>query len=67
MNKIKQVLFVYLGNTARSPAAEYLARYHAKKMGVDLLFDSSGFINAFEYIQAESRAYLDKKGINHRD
>jgi protein-tyrosine-phosphatase len=67
VNKIKQVLFVCLGNTARSPAAEYLARYHVKKMGVDLLFDSCGFINAFDYIQAESRAYLDKKGISHRD
>ncbi|MFX0005634.1 MAG: low molecular weight protein arginine phosphatase [Promethearchaeota archaeon] len=67
MDKIKRVLFVCLGNTARSPVAEYLARYYAKEMGVDLLFDSCGFINAFDYIQAESREYLDKKGIKHRD
>jgi len=34
MNEIKQVLFVCLGNTARSPAAEYLARYYAEKLGI---------------------------------
>ena len=67
MNKIKQVLFVCLGNTARSPAAEYLARYRAKKLNVDLMFDSCGFINAFSYIQPESRKYLDSKGIDYSD
>ncbi len=67
MNKIRRVLFVCLGNTARSPVAEYLARYYAEKLYVDLEFDSCGFINAFDYIQAESRAYLNEKGINHSD
>ena len=67
MNKIEQVLFVCLGNTARSPAAEYLARYLVKKLGVDLMFDSCGFINAFSYIQPESRKYLESKGIDHSD
>ncbi|MFX1323684.1 MAG: hypothetical protein ACFE8N_01930 [Promethearchaeota archaeon] len=62
MYKIKLVLFVCLGNTARSPAAEYLARYHAKKLGIDLKFDSCGFFNAFSYMQLESRDYLDSKG-----
>ena len=67
MKKIKQVLFVCLGNTARSPAAEYLARYHAEKLHADLTFDSCGFFNAFSYMQPESRKYLDSKGIKHSD
>lgn len=67
MSKIKNVLFVCLGNTARSPAAEYLARYYTKKLEVDLEVDSCGFFNAFSYIQPESRKYLDSKGINHSD
>ncbi len=67
MSKIKNVLFVCLGNTARSPAAEYLARYYTKKLDVDLEIDSCGFFNAFTYMQPESRTYLDSKGINHLD
>lgn len=67
MNKIKRVLFVCLGNTARSPVAEYLARYYATKLSVDLQFDSCGFFNAFSYMQPQSRHYLDSKGIYHSD
>jgi len=65
VSKIKNVLFVCLGNTARSPAAEYLARYYTKKLDVNLEVDSCGFFNAFSYIQPESRKYLDSKGIKH--
>lgn len=67
MNKIRRVLFVCLGNTARSPAAEYLARYYAEKLDADLEFDSCGFFNAFNYIQPESQKYLNEKGIKHSD
>ncbi len=67
MNKIKRILFVCLGNTARSPAAEYLARYHAQKIEVNLEFDSCGFFNAFNYMQPESQKYLNEKGIKHSD
>ncbi|MFX0040048.1 MAG: hypothetical protein ACFFCY_16590 [Promethearchaeota archaeon] len=67
MTKIKKILFVCLGNTARSPAAEYLARYYSEKFEPNLEFDSCGFINAFDHIQAESRQYLDKKGIIYTD
>ncbi|MFX1573612.1 MAG: hypothetical protein ACFFB0_12750 [Promethearchaeota archaeon] len=67
MNKIKHVLFVCLGNTARSPAAEYLARYYAKRSNVDLIFSSAGFINAFSYMQRESQEYLNLKNIDHSD
>jgi len=67
MNKIKRVLFVCLGNTARSPVAEYLARYYAEKIDVNLEFDSCGFFNAFNYMQSESQQYLNEKNINHSD
>ena len=67
MNKIKRVIFICLGNTARSPAAEYLARYHAEKMDVNIDFDSCGFFNAFNYMQPESQKYLNEKGIKHSD
>jgi protein-tyrosine phosphatase len=67
VNKIKRVLFICLGNTARSPAAEYLARDYAEKLGVDLKINSAGFINAFNYMQPESREYLNSKNINHSD
>ena len=67
MSKISKVLITCFGNTARSPAAEYLARNYAKEKGVDLIFESAGFINAFSYMQPESQEYLNAKGINHSD
>jgi protein-tyrosine phosphatase len=67
VNKIKRVLFVCLGNTARSPAAEYLARNYAERINVDLVFSSAGFINAFSYMQRQSQEYLNLKKINHSD
>ena len=67
MSKIFKVLIVCLGNTARSPAAEYLARNYAKEKGVDLTFESAGFINAFSSMQPESQEYLNAKGIDHSD
>ena len=67
MDKIKRILLQCLGNTARSPVAEYLARDYAKKNGVDLIFESAGFINAFSYMQPESQEYLSAKGINYSD
>ncbi|MHA2400879.1 MAG: arsenate reductase/protein-tyrosine-phosphatase family protein, partial [Promethearchaeota archaeon] len=67
MNRIKHLLFICLGNTARSPAAEYLAKDYCEKMNVELQIQSAGFINAFSYMQPESRKYLDSKGIDHSD
>jgi protein-tyrosine phosphatase len=69
-NKISNVLFVCMGNTARSPAAEYLAKDLKEKFKEDLndvIFDSAGFFNAFSYMQPESRNFLHSKGINHSD
>ena len=65
--KIRRILVVCSGNTARSPAGEYLGKYYAKKYNVDLKFDSCGFFNAFSYMQPESREYLSSKGIDHSD
>ena len=70
MNKIKNVLFVCMGNTARSPAAEYLAKGLKKRYKdelEDIIFDSAGFFNAFSYMQPESYDYLKSKGINSSD
>jgi len=70
MNKIKNVLFVCMGNTARSPAAEYLAKGLKKRYKdelKDIVFDSAGFFNAFSYMQPESYDYLKDKGINSSD
>jgi len=67
MKKISRILLICLGNTARSPTAEYLARFYANQKGVKLTFESAGFINAFSYMQPESQEYLNAKGINHSD
>lgn len=67
MNKIKNILFICFGNTARSPAARYLAQHYAEKYNLDVQFDSAGFINAFTYMQPESQAYLSLKGIDFSD
>ncbi|MFX1409614.1 MAG: low molecular weight protein arginine phosphatase [Promethearchaeota archaeon] len=70
MNKIRKVLFVCMGNTARSPAAEYLAKGLKKRYAAelkDIVFDSAGFFNAFSYMQPESHDYLKAKGIDSSD
>lgn len=65
--KIHKICVICTGNTARSPVGSYLGQFYAEKYNADLVFDSAGFINAFSYIQPESRDYLDSKGINHSD
>ena len=65
--KIQKILIICSGNTARSPAGEYLAKFYNEKYGSGLFFDSAGFFNAFSYMQPESQEYLDSKGINHSD
>ncbi|GAA5189310.1 low molecular weight protein-tyrosine-phosphatase [Ferrimonas gelatinilytica] len=39
---INSILFVCLGNICRSPTAEAVFRYHAKRMGLALEMDSAG-------------------------
>ena len=67
MREIKSILFVCLGNTARSPVAEYLAKFYAKRYGLDLIIESAGFINAFSTMQPESHEYLSQKNISYSD
>ena len=67
MRKIRSVLFICLGNTARSPVAEYLAKFYAQKYDVPLRIESAGFINAFSSMQPESHEYLKIKKIPHDD
>lgn len=67
MNKVENVLLVCYGNTARSPAAEYLAKHYAKFEGLDIDFESAGFINAFSYMQPESQKFLNSKRIDYSD
>ena len=42
--KIRWILIICSGNTARSPAGEYLAKYNAKQYDVDLHIESAGEI-----------------------
>lgn len=67
MSKVNSILFVCLGNTARSPVAEYLAKFYAKKYNLHLNIESAGFINAFANMQPESHEYLKQKNIPHSD
>ena len=71
MNQIKKVLFICFGNTCRSPAAEYLAKwfqqtkYKNELKGV--IFDSAGFDNYFTYAQPETVSYIKSKGGDMSD
>jgi len=62
--KIKNVLFVCFGNTARSPAAEGIAkalkRDEYSEELADVNFDSAGFFNVYKTAQPETKAYLKK-------
>ena len=66
MSQIKKVLFICFGNTCRSPAAEYLAKWFQKTkykgMVDEVIFDSAGFDNYFSYAQPETVSYIKSKG-----
>jgi len=66
MSQIKKVLFICFGNTCRSPAAEYLAKWlqNAKYKGKldEVIFDSAGFDNYFNHAQPETVSYIKSKG-----
>ncbi len=67
MKHIERILIICTGNTARSPVAEYLAKFYVQKFKVNLKINSCGLFNAFDNMQPQSRAYLDKLGIKHSD
>ncbi len=64
---IENILIVCTGNTARSPAGEYLAKFYSRIYGISLNIESAGQFNAFSYMQPESQEYLNSKGIIHSD
>ena len=71
MEKIKNVLWVCFGNTARSPLAHGLSLWLKNTKYEDNLkyinFDSAGFINFFKTAQPETIEYLKTKGIDFSD
>ncbi|MGQ4873333.1 MAG: hypothetical protein ACP6IY_04585 [Promethearchaeia archaeon] len=71
MQKIKNVLFVCFGNSARSPLAhgiaQWLKREKYKEELKDVNFYSAGFVNVFNRAQDETIEYLKKKGIDFSD
>ena len=67
MNKIKNVLFICYANICRSPAAEILGRFYAKKYDVGLKFDSAGWHTAFPTAVKETKDYAESKGIDMVD
>lgn len=71
MVKIKNVLFICSGNTARSPAAEYLAKWlKATKYKEELNnvnFDSAGLYSYYKTPQEGTANYLKSKNIDFSD
>jgi protein-tyrosine-phosphatase len=60
--KIKNVLFICFGNTARSPAAEGIAKALKRDKYpnelADVNFDSAGFFNVYKVAQDETIEYV---------
>ncbi|MHA1468092.1 MAG: arsenate reductase/protein-tyrosine-phosphatase family protein [Promethearchaeota archaeon] len=71
MRKIKQVLFLCSGNTSRSPAAEYLAKWlkttKYKEELREVTFDSAGLYSYYKTPREGTANYLKSKGINFND
>lgn len=70
-NKIKNVLFLCMGNTCRSPCAEYISKGLKAEASHDGLkaveFDSAGFFNYFKGAQPETKEFIESKGIDMGD
>ena len=65
MSKNKRILFICYANICRSPAAEKLAELYGKKHGlVEVTFDSAGLHKIFDTAVAETKNYLEEKGID---
>jgi protein-tyrosine-phosphatase len=71
MVRIRNVLFLCSGNTSRSPAAEYLAKWLKKTKFQDELkdvfFDSAGLYSYFKVPREGTAKYLQSKGIDFND
>ncbi len=65
---IRRILFICYANTCRTPAAEKLAEYYAKKYDLKgVTFDSAGFHIVFDHAQLETVEYITSKGIERED
>ncbi|MFX1289291.1 MAG: hypothetical protein ACFFFY_12115 [Promethearchaeota archaeon] len=65
---IRRILFICYANTCRTPAAEKIAEYYAKKHNLkEVEFDSAGWHIAFDHPQPETIEYLKLKGIEMND
>jgi len=65
---IRRILFICYANTCRTPAAEKLAEYYAKKYDLKgVTFDSAGFHIVFDHAQLETVEYITSKGIEIED
>ena len=71
MRKIKNVLFLCSGNTSRSPAAEYIAKWlketkHKAELK-DVIFDSAGLYSYYKTPREGTANYLKSKNIDFGD
>ena len=65
---IKRILFICYANTCRTPAAEELAKFYAKKIDLKrVTFDSAGWHIAFDHAQPETLEFLRLKSIDITD
>jgi protein-tyrosine-phosphatase len=65
---IRRILFICYANTCRTPAAEKLAEYYAKKYDLTgVSFDSAGWHIAFDHAQLETIDYIKSRGIEMED
>lgn len=71
MGKIRNVLFLCSGNTSRSPAAEYIAKWlketKYKDELKDINFDSAGLYSYFKTPRDGTANYLKSRGIDFSD
>ena len=71
MRKIKNVLFLCSGNTSRSPAAEYIAKWlketkHKAELK-DVIFNSAGLYSYYKTPREGTANYLKSKNIDFGD
>ena len=65
---IRRILFICYANTCRTPAAEKLAEYYAKKYDLKgVIFDSAGWHIVFDDAQLETIEYITSKGLEIED
>ncbi len=71
MGKIRNVLFLCSGNTSRSPAAEYIAKWLKEtKLRVELKdvnFDSAGLYSYYKYPQEGTVKLFKSNDIDFSD